>query len=164
MSNSARQDPNLNLLARLFGTMAEKVIERFGQEGKEVIHEAVRAFGESRGRDIAQNVKEAGKPLTVENYLKHYDMARSASYDVETKESQNHADQRFKFCPLWATWVEEGLEEYGYIYCKEIDAALAKGYNPDIKFCHYHHFSDGKPDCHMTFSLEEKEILKRGKR
>ncbi len=155
MSEATNKDPNLRLLARLFGIVAKMVVEKFGDKGKEIMHEAVRAFGESRGRDIARKVKKEGKPLSVENYLKYYDMARSASYDVESTESENYADQVFKFCPLWATWEEEGLAEYGYIYCQEIDAALVKGYNPEIKFRHYHHFQDGKPDCHMSFTLDE---------
>ncbi len=156
MTKSARQDPNLNLFARLFAIMAKKVIERFGEEGKEVVREAVRAFGESRGRDIAKKAQKAGEPLTVENYLKFYDMARSASYEVESDVSRYHANQKFKFCPIWATFEEDGLEDYGYIYCQEIDTALARGYNPRIKFRHYHHFKDGKPDCHMDFTLEEE--------
>ncbi len=154
--SKARQDPNLHLMARLFGVVAEKVAERFGDEGKEVIHEAVREFGESRGRDIAGRVKEAGKPLTVENYLKYYDMARSASYEVESEESENYSEQKFKFCPLWATWEEAGQADVGYIYCSEIDAALVRGYNPEMKFTHHHHFRDGKGDCQMSFSLEEE--------
>lgn len=151
-----QRDPNLYLMARLFGIMAEKVVERFGDEGEKVVREAVREFGESRGRAIASRVKAADKPLNVKNYFENYDMARSASYEVESRESANHAEQLFKFCPLWATWEEAGQDHVGAIYCTEIDAALARGYNPRMKFKHDHHFRDGRGDCQMSFTLEQE--------
>jgi hypothetical protein len=36
-------------------------------------------------------------------------------------------------CPWQAAWAEHDLLAYGRLYCLEIDEALVRGFNPDLK-------------------------------
>ncbi len=147
-------DPNLKLMATMFAIVADKVVERFGAEGEAVMTEAVRAFGERRGRDIARRVDAAGESRTVENYLDFYDMGRSESFDIDTRTAEGFAEQTFWVCPLWSTWEELGMTGAGSLYCRDIDAALVRGYGGDVEFCHHRHFCEGgdPPHCRMSFT------------
>ena len=62
-----------NLFARLFCTLTEEVISQFREGGKEAIINAVKKFGERRGKEIAEIVKSLGKELTLELFcLQHF--------------------------------------------------------------------------------------------
>ncbi len=151
------EDRNLELMAELFGIVSERVVDRFGDEGEEVVRDAVAEFGRRRGERIRRRVDEAEKPATVENYLDKYDMARAQGFEVETDLDCAGADQVFTLCPLWETWKETGSEDGGYLYCLEIDRALARGYDARMEFVHHEHFRDGGGRCRMSFRLTPGE-------
>ncbi|MFW5897112.1 MAG: L-2-amino-thiazoline-4-carboxylic acid hydrolase, partial [Bacillota bacterium] len=90
------RDPNLELMARLFATLADEVVKRFGEEGREAIRHGVRRFGEGRGADIARRAREDGAELTVRNYLEYYDMQRDAGFKVRTEVEGDRAEQVFE--------------------------------------------------------------------
>lgn len=151
------RDPNLELMAKLFGFLSDEVVRRFGDEGEEAVLAAVRSFGESRGADIARRVRDAGAEPTVKNYLEYYDMQRDTGFEVRTELGEGRADQVFEHCPLWEVWREMGLEDAGYLYCREIDASLTRGYNPRMVFRHHSHFRDPEGRCRMSFCLPDEE-------
>lgn len=125
---------NFNLFAKLFCTISEEVITRFGEEGKIAIVESVKQFGKRRGKEIAELVIFKGKPLTLKNFMVYstFDSADTAKYKMNIIDGNVEVVIRSCiFCEGCEDW---GKKEFGKIYCEFIDEAIMEGYNPDIKF------------------------------
>ncbi len=151
-------DPSLepvsmyHMFARLFAHVSKSVIDRFGEEGRAAIAAGVDTFGEERGRDIARRAAAAGKANTVENYLTSYDMGRSELFVYEDVYGQGQVEQTFTKCPFADQWMQDGMEDYGIIYCEQIDPAIARGFNPDLACVHDQHIFKDQV-CHFCFHL-----------
>lgn len=124
------------LFARMFSITAKHVEKHFGQEGLDVLADAIKEFGMERGQDIARRAAAAGKPNTPENYLDHYDMERSELFGYQNDYQPEGIYQEFTDCVFANTWIKAGDERYGRIYCENIDPAIAKGYNQDMECIH----------------------------
>lgn len=125
---------NFNLFAKLFCTISEEVITRFGEEGKKAIVASVKQFGKRRGKEIAELVIFKGKPLTLKNFMVYstFDSADTAKYKMNIIDGNVEVVIRSCiFCEGCEDW---GKKEFGKIYCEFIDEAIMEGYNPDIKF------------------------------
>lgn len=116
--------------AMLFAYMAKETIDTFGEAGKAAVTAGVNRYGEQRGHRMALRTQADGLPLDVENYLAYGEWEafpgqmdlRFPAYSPEVK-MQNYR------CPWHTEWSKRGLEEYGRYYCRDVDAALARGYN-----------------------------------
>lgn len=116
--------------AMLFTFIAKEVIDTFGEKGKQAIIAGVNRYGEQRGHRMALRTLADGNELNVENYLLYGEWEafpgqmdlRFPQYYPEVK-MENHR------CPWHTEWSRRGLEEYGQYYCRDVDAALARGYN-----------------------------------
>lgn len=144
------------LMAKLFAQVSKQVVDRYGEKGKDVIREGVRTFGEERGRGIAQRARTNGKKNTIENYMAHYDMGRSELFKYTTEFKPGEIEQHFTVCPFGQQWAEDGMHEYGILYCQMIDPAIAQGYNPNFNVVHDEYIlEDGI--CHFRFQLDEEK-------
>jgi len=143
------------LMAKLFESLAEEVIDKFGQEGKKAIEDAVFKFGVKRGQGIRQNVEKAGEPLTLENYLKFYDMERSSDFKSETSIGEDYIDQYITVCPLGNTWAKDKMAEIGKLYCDNVDKGLAHGYDPRIQYNLEKHVLRDCNHCYLKFRKEK---------
>lgn len=116
--------------AMLFAFLAKETIDTFGEEGKKAVSAGVERYGEQRGRRMALRTLADGNELNVENYLVYGEWEafpgqmdlRFPAYEPEVR-MQNYR------CPWHTEWSQRGLLDYGYFYCKDVDAALARGYN-----------------------------------
>ena len=64
--------------AMLFGWMARAVIQRVGEEkGEVVVRQAVRRYGEQRGRRMALRAEANGHPRSMTNYIVYGEWAAS---------------------------------------------------------------------------------------
>jgi len=117
----------------LYLSIAKEIIEKYGDEGRNMILNGIRTFGRTRGERIAEKVKKAGKPLTLENFHKFYDVPVT----LITRQSEPEIPQEGKvirkvsFCPLAAFFEEEDELEIGKLYCEQ-DFSMIEGYNPEI--------------------------------
>ena len=124
------------LFCRLFAHISKEVIDQFGPEGEQAIRNGVQAFGEERGRNIAQRAKARGCELDAYNYLPNYDMGRSDDFTAANTYGDNQVEQLFTQCGFADQWLSDGTERYGKIYCDIIDPAIAKGYSEDLECIH----------------------------
>ena len=120
--------------ALLFVCVAKSVIKGIGDEkGETLIRKAVRKYGEQRGKRMALRAKEYGHDLTMDNYLAYgeWEVPKN-DMDFKLTEKNPHARLIVYKCPWYETWKENNLLDYGQYFCKEIDAALVRGFNPDL--------------------------------
>lgn len=158
VSGNPPLDPSLepvsmyHMFAKLFAHVSKSVIDRFGEDGRAAIAAGVDTFGEERGRDIARRAAAAGKANTVENYLTSYDMGRSELFVYEDVYGQGQVEQTFTQCPFADQWMQDGMEDYGIIYCEQIDPAIARGFNPELACVHDKHIFKEQV-CHFCFHM-----------
>jgi hypothetical protein len=146
-----------SIMAKLFACVAKEVVDRFGEEGKVAVMEGVRIFGEARGRDIAKRAALVGEPNGIENYLPNYDMGRSALFEYTTEMHPTVIEQNFTKCAFADQWREDGMQEYGILYCKMIDPAIARGFNPKFDVVHDKYLLKDEGSCHFLFNLKEED-------
>lgn len=144
------------LFARMFVHLARTTCERFGEEGEAAVREAVKSFGEERGRDIRRRAAANGHPNTPEHYLRSYDMGRSGEFESEAAYGENQVEQLFTGCVFAREFQAMGAEQYGLMYCQEIDPAIAHGYNENMDCIHDRHMFKDK-QCTFCFRLKHKE-------
>ncbi|TSB48625.1 hypothetical protein FN960_02460 [Alkalicoccobacillus porphyridii] len=143
-------------MAQLFAEVTKQVVDQYGDSGKDAVREAVRRFGEERGEGIAHRAAHLGFPNTIQHYLSNYDMGRSELFEFENVLTENNIEQTFTKCPFGEQWVEDGMGEYGILYCEMIDPAVAKGFNSDFEVEHDQYvIHEGV--CHFHFSMNKKE-------
>jgi hypothetical protein len=144
----------VELFAKLFGFVAREVSDAFGEEGERALARAVRAFGQERGRGIAERARRRGLSATPENYLASYDMDRSSDFASTASLSQGELEQIFSDCAIARQFEKDGVKRLGRIYCDNIDPALAGGYNKDMECLHPEHFFDSGR-CRFLFRLKD---------
>lgn len=144
------------IMAKIFAHISKSVVERFGEEGREVVMKGVGTFGEERGRDIARRAAAVGKPNSMDNYLSNYDMGRSELFEYETLFHTTEIEQTFTKCAFAEQWKKDGMEEYGILYCHMIDPSIAKGFNPNFEVVHDQYvLKEGT--CHFRFQMKDSQ-------
>jgi hypothetical protein len=139
--------------AVLFALLARGVQVHFGDElGEVVIRRAVRRYGEQRGRRMRLRAQRDGEPLTMLNYMA-YSEWRGRERESEQKMSKTTPDaySYVDRCPWNEAWVESNLLRYGRLYCQEIDPALVRGFNPQLKLDVLNTLSNDQKPCEFIF-------------
>ncbi|MBQ8161462.1 MAG: L-2-amino-thiazoline-4-carboxylic acid hydrolase [Clostridia bacterium] len=124
------------LIAAWFDAMSP-----MGDRGLDAFRLAVRLYGESRGRRMAQRCVRDGEKLTVESYLAYCEWRPSGCAVQEgisnVSQVLEEAPARkvcISRCPWHHTFEALGAGEAGRIYCREIDAAIARGFSPEFTY------------------------------
>jgi hypothetical protein len=146
-----------NHMGQFFALTARAIIEKLGEEeGGALLKEVVEEFALRRGERIAEKVKSAGKPLAFKNFLVYGDMDSTGVTDGMTPGIEDgDLVLEIKHCEFNRGAEAVGLSEYAYHYCKYIDTALLKGYNPDLKLEVQKNMSAGDDVCLFRYSLKE---------
>ncbi|MCC8060931.1 MAG: L-2-amino-thiazoline-4-carboxylic acid hydrolase [Clostridiales bacterium] len=116
--------------AMLFAYLAKETIDCFGDEGRKAVTAGVIRYGKQRGHRMALRTLADGKPLNVENYLLYGEWeAFPGQMDLRFPDYSPEVHMQNYRCPWHTEWSSRGLLEYGRYYCRDVDAALARGYN-----------------------------------
>ncbi len=146
--------------ANLYYFLTKAMVDDYGKEAaKKTIAKAIVEFGHDRGRKIAQEVKAAGLPLTIENLDRFYDMPIAEGWDL-TRTYEN--DQKMNItdtCTFATVWLEKDWAEIGHIYCL-VDIAIREGYSSNVKFCPVRNILEG--DKHCQSLTVYRDIDKKG--
>ncbi|MDO8122795.1 MAG: L-2-amino-thiazoline-4-carboxylic acid hydrolase [Candidatus Hermodarchaeota archaeon] len=131
-----------NQVGLLYYHFAKTLVNELGEaEGKRLILEAIRSYGNERGATIREKVENAGLELTIENFAKFSDLPSSG---------WEYTDEGTTYCCYAEAWMDRGVENLGRLYC-EVDFALIKAYNPKIQATRVGSILDGDPCCKMVF-------------
>ena len=144
------------MFAQLLCTIAEEVINQFGDDGREAIAKAVIKYGEERGRRIAELVKSLGKELNLKNFFIYSDLDSRSILKYKPKIVDGNPELIIRDCVYCNACREWGKEEYGKIYCEYVDVAILKGYNPDLILELPARMMLGDKKCHFRYIVKEK--------
>jgi hypothetical protein len=121
--------------ALLFAWLARAVIRRAGKsQGEAIVRQAVRRYGEQRGRRMAMRALSDGQALTMNAYMA-YGEWRAAAGQADSAMVQEFPlpiGQVYR-CPWHEAWEDQDVMAYGRLYCLEVDHALVRGFNPDLR-------------------------------
>lgn len=127
-------------MASLFGLMfyhfADLLVEKYGEEGKALVKEAVRRFGLDRGERMRNEAVKMGLEPVLENFDRVSDLPR-VGWGGPTRET---------FCPFAQVWLEKGAGELCKLYC-EVDVWKMAGYNPGVEVKRLRWVLEGDEDC-----------------
>ncbi len=144
------------IMALLFYHLSKEVIDEFGERGRDVIKRAVEKFGTERGKSIREKVVLRGKPLTMENLSKYYDMPLKSAWEADTVTTEKTYDSKVYYCPFAEVWLSKNAPEIGLLYCEQ-DIALMKAYNPDIEFKRPKNLLNGDGCCLFDVKIKDKK-------
>ncbi|MCT1905397.1 L-2-amino-thiazoline-4-carboxylic acid hydrolase [Oceanobacillus sojae] len=140
--------------SKMFAQISKQVVDKYEEEGEDVIRRAVERYGRKRGEGIAQRARSNGLENNSDNYLKNYDMARSELFEVDTVYKENEVEQTFTYCPFGQQWADDDMGKYGILYCQVIDPSVAKGYNKNFEVVHDQYvLREGQ--CHFQFQMKK---------
>lgn len=139
--------------ALLFAWMAKAVCEQAGDErGEEIIRLAVRRYGEERGQRMAARARANGHALDIIDYFAYSEFKTGPGAMSQTLAVRGTNLRLLNVkCPWYTTWDENGLMKWGCLYCREIDSAVLRGFNPELKLDVEGTRSNGAQACDFIF-------------
>lgn len=115
--------------------------EAFGERGKEAFLHATRYYAEQRGRRMAQRAIRDGQPLNYETYSRYSEwmgtedaIAQGLGNKVTVESMSPDYEMHIFVCPWHAQFKAMGLTEAGLLYCRDLDASICRGFNPEMSY------------------------------
>ena len=115
--------------------------EEYAEHGKDIFIFATRTYGEERGRRMAERALRDGKKLDFHSYKAYSEWAPTMEMMEEGSANRSEnleysPDYMYKVtvCPWAIQFAAMDLKECGSVYCRYIDKAIVRGFNPDLRF------------------------------
>lgn len=139
--------------ALLFAWISKEVHHRVGAErAQEIVKRAVRRYGEERGHRMSLRAKANGHRLDMVNYLAYGEWrADPGETQQEVRERTPHVHVHAHKCPWYEAWKAYDLLQYGKSYCQEVDEALVRGFNPELRIDVKGTLAEGEDYCDFMF-------------
>jgi hypothetical protein len=120
--------------AVMFALFAKNILEIFGgEEGDRLLFAAVEQYGEERGRRMAKRCSARGRPLDMESYLAFAEWRYAKDFEKKPLFDEPYRAYRVLRCPWVLSWKQAGLAEFGKYYCRAVDRAILRGFNPMLR-------------------------------
>ena len=146
-----------DLWALMYITFAKELVDSFGEEGKEALERAVRAYGRARGLRLRERHIEQGLPITLRSLIEHYDLP---AHPVTEKKRTEFTDDRLVsytyVCPYELVWRSKDANDLGRIYCENFHHAMWQAYRPDIDVQIPEILTTDDPHCKFVITQPEE--------
>ncbi|MDA8234442.1 MAG: L-2-amino-thiazoline-4-carboxylic acid hydrolase [Clostridia bacterium] len=146
MSNSSVGGSSL---VQLLHHVAGAVLNRYGNEGREVVREAVYKFGYNQGKQIRGRVEALGLEADLENFLRYNGIYEQNAFLVERHKDDGLLSYEVRHWPLEDQAIDAKKVELGLLLC-ELDRALLQGYNQHLSIEHSSCIRLGSHSCHFV--------------
>ena len=90
---------------------------------------------------MAQRAIRDGKPLTYETYCQYGEWVNTEEVKAQGLGNQSETTSlspdfqiHIHVCPWHTQFKNMGLPEAGFLYCKDLDASISRGFNPEIRY------------------------------
>ncbi len=150
-------DFNEKTQAYLIIRWGRRLIDTFGDRGREAFLFAARIYGENRGRRMAMRAIRDGKPLDLSSYLQYkewvsteYMRDRGDANQASSSLSDNIYVKKVTRCPWNLQFTEMGETELGNLYCQVIDTSIAAGFSRSFTYQVPQNLNQGVPCRHVV--------------
>ncbi len=111
-----------------------QLVDKYGENGKKAFIQAAQTYGEERGKRMAMRAIRDGRELDFNTYFTYGEYAATPEFfDVNMWCEKGVVNEQVTRCPWADVFARRGKKDCGAVYCKEIDKAVARGFNPELK-------------------------------
>lgn len=112
--------------------------EEFGERGKLAFIHATQYYAGQRGRRMAQRAIRDGQSLTQASYNYYGEWVNTEEIKAQgianSSERTTEGYSKITCCPWHVQFQEMGCQEAGAVYCRYLDAAISRGFNPELGY------------------------------
>lgn len=112
--------------------------EEFGERGKLAFIHATQYYAGQRGRRMAQRAIRDGQSLTQASYNYYGEWVNTEEIKAQgianRSERTTEGYSKITCCPWHVQFQEMGCQEAGAVYCRYLDAAISRGFNPELGY------------------------------
>jgi hypothetical protein len=158
-------EPEFHAKTKIFKVLAEGFESEMGEaDGREAVNRVRRRQGEEMGKKMADEVRAAGKPLSLQSFFEVFwsYFQWSPKFDIERYYDEN--DNLVKFvlrlnCPIGDFLREHAPDvEFSSNYC-DLDEYIAHAYNPNIRYSRRHWVPGGDLYSELIWELDSDGII-----
>lgn len=150
-------EQHVRRFALLYHFLSREIIENLGEEkGKILIRNAIKKFGEARGKSIRNKVKDAGLELNLKNFKEYYDLPLGLTHEsVKIKSSSERKSwKEVRGCLFSEVIKQLKSEDAGALFCEQ-DKVMALAYNSEIIFTRIQTTLTGGDCCETIMELKD---------
>ncbi len=139
----------------LTGCLIRSALSIGGSDAVRAVSKAVRLYGVSRGKAIAEAAKKLGQPLDWVSFIACYDIDYAELFpSLRLKKEGTSTMLSVTECPLNNVWCETGFQVYGRSFCENLFESILIGFNPSLKAYPLSLLSNGQVHCcHACYSF-----------
>ena len=139
--------------ALLFGAIAMTVCDTLGERAEPILKETVIRYGTQRGRRMRLRAEKDGLPICMATYLlyREYQLQPGQFCSKTAWNDQGDMHDCAVKCPWAETWGRYGLSQYAAVYCRNVDAALGRGFDETVVIEAKANLTEGAPNCDIWF-------------
>lgn len=112
--------------------------EAFGERGKRAFIHGTQYYAMQRGRRMAQRAIRDGEELTQSVYNQYGEWVNTEEIKAEGCANQMEITPegylKITKCPWYEQFKKMGLKEAGAEYCRHLDSAISRGFNPYLGY------------------------------
>ncbi len=112
--------------------------ETFGERGRQAFIHATQYYGMQRGRRMAQRAIRDGEELSQSTYNYYGEWVNTEEIIKEGIANQSEptpeGTRKVTRCPWHTQFKEMGLLDAGAEYCRYLDSAISRGFNPSLGY------------------------------
>lgn len=108
-------------------------LQAYGRPGLAVFTRGAQQYGEERGRRMALRALRDKRELDFLGYFAYSEWeATPGFYDISMRAEAGTVYEKVTKCPWAFVFADMGKKECGVLYCREIDRAIVRGFNPEL--------------------------------
>jgi len=122
-----------DLWSLMYFVFAREMVDSFGEEGKQALIRAIKAYGRARGLRLKKRHEEMGLPINLRSLFEHYDLPGHP--DTEKKRTVFEDNKLVSYtymCPYERIWQSQDGTYLGLLYCQHFHHAMWQAYRPDF--------------------------------
>lgn len=122
-----------DLWSLMYYTFAREMVDSFGDEGKEALVRAIRAYGRARGLRLRKRHEGMGLPINLRSLFEVYDLPGHPDTEKERTTFEDEKLISYTYvCPYERIWRSHDGNDVGLLYCENFHHAMWQAYRPDL--------------------------------
>lgn len=158
-------EPEFHAKTKIFSVMASAFEDELGMEqGREAVNRARRRQGEEMGKQMAEKVRAAGKPLNLQNFFEAFWSYFQWSPKLDTEKYYDNDGNMIKYvlrlnCPIGDYLRDNAPDtDFSSNYC-DLDEYIIKAYNPNARYSRKHWVPGGDLYSELIWELDTEDAI-----
>ncbi len=150
-----KEQSQFDCFVKMYGYIAQAMIEAGGNRGERAVREAVIRYGEEFGERLREELLEQGVQTNLRSMLRAENCCGADPRFFRTVIRDEKESQMFEVysCPMEAVWRKKGCQEAGVIYCEEWIHAAVRAFTQGKGQANLSNHLTCKRDSFCRFSL-----------